>query len=434
MNKTTLFSALAAAAFLAGCETTQHNRGARGALGGDQSVFRPARVRTDAEPSARFQTPAPVVERPLEPVQPVAQPQPAAQPQPVAQWQPVAQPRPVAQPQRVATQPQPVVAQPQPVAQTPPPVVVPPAAPVVETYVVKSGDVAGRIANQHGMTLKEFCEANDLTIDQAGKIRVGQKVKVWSNQEPLKSGPAVRVAQPASSNDPNIHVVKAGETLGAISAMTGVPVATLMKNNNIDNPNLIREGRKLVLKAGAATTPAKTPTVAPVAPTVAPTGTKTGSAANPRKTDSQTKKTDSRTKKTEPQKNDAPPKPAEPPAPVAVPSPAPAAPLVPVVTPAREPQDASVPNDQVKVDGTTASLEDLLGGLSLSDAREQAEEKKSDGFTRYTVKEGENLYHLTARFKVPLAVLREKNNLPPSATKIPAGTVLLIPDTASVAP
>ena len=50
------------------------------------------------------------------------------------------------------------------------------------------------------------------------------------------------------------------------------------------------------------------------------------------------------------------------------------------------------------------------------------------------MKEGENLYHLTARFKVPLPKLRELNDLPKTASKLAPGTVLLVPDTAAVAP
>ena len=466
-NKTTLlFSALAAAALLAGCETTQRSRSGRGAFGGRSSE--PARVRSTAERPSRVRTvaeqPSGVSEQPLAPVQPVAlQPQPAVQqPKPVAaQPQPVvAQPQPTAPvrpgptaygsaPSRVpmfepapaqpVAQPQPA-AQPQPVAQpqSQPAAVQAPAAPTFGTYKVKRGDVAGRIANSHGMTLKEFLDANNMTLEQANKLREGVNVKVWSNQEPLKAGPAVRPAQPVASDDPNVHVVKAGETLGSISAKTGVPVATLMKLNNIDNPNLIREGQKLILRGEAPATPTTAPKTVPATPTVAPapvpTETKAEQPAKVRKT-------------TKTPKQPEPAKPVET-APVVAPPSVPATTLVPAVAPTREPQDASVPNSEVKVDGTNASLEDLLGGMSLSEAREQAEEKKEtaakqlhdaaagvadaapQGYRYYTVKEGENLYHLGARFKVPFKTLRDINNLPPSTSKLEPGTRLLVPDVA----
>lgn len=459
-NKTTLlFSALAAAALLAGCETTQHNRGGRGAFGGGQSADRPARVRSTATRPAGVRSvaeqPSGVSEQPLAPVQPVAlQPQPVvAQPQPVAQ-QPkpvVAQPQPATfQPQPVAQQPKPVVAQtqpvvatpqPQPVAQPQPAAVQAPAAPTFGTYKVKRGDVAGRIANSHGMTLKEFLDANNMTLEQANKLREGVNVKVWSNQEPLKAGPAVRPAQPVASDDPNVHVVKAGETLGSISAKTGVPVATLMKLNNIDNPNLIQEGRKLVLRTDAPATPTTAPKTVPATPTAAPTTPATVPAETKPEQPSKIRKTTKTPKQPEPAK------PAGT-APVVAPASVPATTLVPAVAPAREPQDASVPNSEVKVDGTNASLEDLLGGMSLSEAREKAEEKKEtaakqlhdaatgaadelpEGHRYYIVQEGENLYHLGARFKVPFKTLRELNHLPPSTSKLEPGTRLIVPDTA----
>lgn len=436
-NTTLLFSAFAAAALLAGCETTQRTRVGRGAFGGS-SAERPARIRTVSERPARVrpavEQPSGVSEQPLAPVQPVvAQPQPVAQqPKPVvAQPQPTTfQPQPVAQqPKTVVAQPQPIVATPQPVAQPQPAAVQAPAAPTFGTYKVKRGDVAGRIANSHGMTLKEFLDANNMTLEQANKLRHGVNVKVWLNQEPLKAGPAVRSAQPAAPDDPNVHVVKAGETLGAISAKTGVPVATLMKLNNIDDPNLIREGRKLILRADAPATAPKTPAVAPV---VAPTEAKAEPPAKIRRT-------------TKTPKQPEPAKTAGT-APVVAPPSVPAAPVVPAVAPVREPQDASVPNSEVKVDGTNASVEDLLSGLSLSEAREQAEEKKEtaakqlrdaaagaaddapEGYRYYTVQEGESLYRLGARFKVPFKTLRDVNHLPPSTSKLEPGTRLLVPD------
>lgn len=465
MNKTALLSAFAAAALLAGCRTTQTNHVRRGAFGGGESVAsrQPARVRS-AAPAARVApAPAAVTETPLAPA-PAVQPRPAAvqsgpvvarpalppdvQPTgavdpawPVPMWNtPPASAVPARPPHAkpVPAAPGAPVAAPAP-APAPAPAAAP-AAPAFETYKVKSGDVAGRIANSHGMTLKEFLEANDMTLEQANKLREGAKVKVWAGQEALKPGPAVRPAKPAAADDPNVYVVQPGDTLLGIAAKTGVPVATLMKNNGIDNPNAIRAGRALVLKKEA--TPVAQPVAQPGArPTAVPAGTAAEPPARPRK----------------PQK---PPKQPEPPkrpeaAPVAAPPPPPAP------APAEPPKqlDASVPLDQVPVAGTDKSLEDLLDGLSISDARSQAEEKKEEaakqvenavqtaknaagtaakaapaGFKYYTVKEGENLYHLTARFKVPLAKLRELNDLPKTATKLDPGTVLLIPDVSAVAP
>ena len=66
----------------------------------------------------------------------------------------------------------------------------PAAAPGWREYVVKSGDVAGRLANDNGMYLKEFCEVNG--ISDPNKLQVGQKVKIATGRPPLGSGHAPR--------------------------------------------------------------------------------------------------------------------------------------------------------------------------------------------------------------------------------------------------
>lgn len=477
-NKTTLLlSAFAAAALLAGCRTTQTNHVRRGIVetgaSARTSARTSARARPAAQPRRTAPVAAPVAETPL-----VAQPQPVAaraqpvavRPHPVAPVAPAADaeypgavdpswPVPMWNTDSAAAAPAAATAHPAPAkpvaapAATSAPVAAPSpapapaaasAAPAFESYKVKRGDVAGRIANSHGMTLKEFLETNGMTLEQANKLREGSTVKVWAGQEALKPGPAVRTpSHPAASNDPNAYVVQPGDTLLGISAKTGVPVATLMKNNGIDNPNAIRAGRALVLKKDAAA-PAAQPTAAPtVQPAKQPTADPTAQPAKqPADAPAKPVKT---TKTTKTPKTDKPAEPA----------------VQPVVAQQQQPkpQDASVPLDQVPVAGTDKSLEDLLDGLSLSDARSQAEEKKEtaakaveeavqtaknaagdaakaapEGFKYYTVKEGENLYHLTARFKVPLAKLRELNDLPKTATKLDPGTVLLIPDVSAVAP
>ncbi|MBQ9727751.1 MAG: LysM peptidoglycan-binding domain-containing protein [Kiritimatiellae bacterium] len=439
MNKTALLSALAAAALLAGCRTTQANHPRRGVLSRGSSEAAPTRVRVGARPAAVQPVSGTLAERPLGAERPlVAQPRPVvAQPQPVvAQPQPVAaQPQPVvAQPQPVAAQPQPVAAQPQPVAAQPQA----PAAPAFATYTVKRGDVAGRIANSHGMTLKEFCEANGMTLEQAGKIRENQKVKVWSGAAPLAAGPAA----PAASGDPDVYVIQPGDTLLGIAAKTGVPMATLMADNGIDNPNAIRVGRRLSLKKAAApVTPAKpvTTPAKPVTTTVKPVTTKpVTTTVKPVTTKPVTTTAKPVTTTAKPVTTTVKPVAADPVTP----------PPKPVVEPATA-QDAAVPLDEVKVAGTDLSIADILDGASLSEARQTAEAKKDDvakqveqvlqgaapaGYKYYVVKEGETVYQLGARYKIPFKKLRELNNLPSGASKLEAGMRLLVPDTAVAAP
>lgn len=415
MHKTILLSALAAASLLAGCRTTQTNHARRGLLAGSETGRRPriARPAAAAKPVAAPPpaTPALVVERPL-----VPEPQePAPQAPVVRDMQSGRIVPPVHDVPMWATP----AATPEP---APPRSAAPaaPAATVLQSYTVKAGDVAGRIANSHGMTLKEFLDANGMTMDQAGKLRVGQTVQVWSGAAPLAAGPAVPSG--ALSTDPDVYVVQPGDTLLGISAKTDVPVATLMANNGIDNPNAIRVGKALRLKAktGGTVTP---PTVQP--PRVVPT-----TVQPPRIVPTTTQPPRVVPTTTQPPR------------------------IVPTTT--QPPQDASVPHEQVMIAGTEASLQDILNGGSLAEAREQAADKAEQaekavreavktaadsatdapppGYRYYTVKEGDNIYKLLPRFKVPITTLREINNLPPNASKLPAGMRLLVPDSATPAP
>jgi LysM repeat protein len=79
-----------------------------------------------------------------------------------------------------------------------------------------------------------------------------------------------------------IHVVKAGETLGAIARKYQVKVSDLAVANNIADPKKIRPGQELVIPgftavggatpAAPATAPAASPSAAatPAAPTMPP--------------------------------------------------------------------------------------------------------------------------------------------------------------------
>lgn len=65
------------------------------------------------------------------------------------------------------------------------------------------------------------------------------------------------------------HEVAAGETLNAISRQYNVPVANLMTWNNIDNPNLLKRGQRLLVTPPSTGAPAP-PQVLPVAPPATP--------------------------------------------------------------------------------------------------------------------------------------------------------------------
>lgn len=94
-----------------------------------------------------------------------------------------------------------------------------------------------------------------------------------------------------------VHVVQQKETLSSIARLYGIPVATLISLNAIDDPNKVKWGTSLRLPAGtrpveataaaasAVTTPVSasaTPSVTPSTPTPTPTPATTApSAARP---------------------------------------------------------------------------------------------------------------------------------------------------------
>lgn len=276
MKKTLVLPVLAAAALLAGCRTYQPGSVARRTVFEprtaasepkqaaakpveDVSSIRPATVQTTAaapsyKPVSTTPSYKPVSSTPsYKPVATAPSYQPAvATPAPVPAAQPT--PAPVAQPASVA-----------------------PRAPVVAAgsyaiYTVQPGDIAGRIANDHGMTLKQFKELNGLSDEQAGMLRVGQTVKIATGRAPLAAGPAVKTPAPASVPGGSTYTIQPGDTLSQIASANGMTTASLMAMNGISDANRIRVGQTLRLKADAAAASVKTvQATVPAAPAVVPT-------------------------------------------------------------------------------------------------------------------------------------------------------------------
>ncbi|MFV8829386.1 LysM peptidoglycan-binding domain-containing protein [Alkalihalobacterium sp. APHAB7] len=104
------------------------------------------------------------------------------------------------------------------------------------TYVVKSGDTLSHIARDHGVTVQQLRDWNRLTSDT---IFVGQTLQV---QAPTQAPPASNVSAPTSSG--TNHVVRAGDSLWAISRTYNVTVNQLMEWNNL-NSSTIHVGQSL---------------------------------------------------------------------------------------------------------------------------------------------------------------------------------------------
>jgi len=152
----------------------------------------------------------------------------------------------------------------------------------VSTYTVLRGDSLWSIAKAHRLTVTELADANNLAT--SATLRLGQKLIIPNLPAATAAAaatPAPVVAEtpaPKPAAESVTHVVKAGETLGAIARKYQVTVGEIATANNITDPAKIRPGRELIIPGwkSPATRPATaTATVAPAPATTAtrPAGT-----------------------------------------------------------------------------------------------------------------------------------------------------------------
>lgn len=142
-------------------------------------------------------------------------------------------------------------------------------------YVVKKGDLAGRIASRNKISLKQLQEAN-AGVD-LNKLKIGQKLN-------LPAGAAATAAPAAGGNEPAAptatetvtYVVKGGDTLTKIARVHGTTVKAIRTASGLKS-NDIKVGQKLKIPAKAAPAPAAEPAPAapllPAATPVLPTAT-----------------------------------------------------------------------------------------------------------------------------------------------------------------
>lgn len=142
------------------------------------------------------------------------------------------------------------------------------AAGVTSEYVVKKGDLAGRIASRNKVSLKQLQEAN-AGLD-LNKLKIGQKLNL----------PAVAVAPNAPAADVGgglaatagaetvAYVVKGGDTLTKIARVHGTTVEAIRTASGLKS-NDIKVGQKLKVPSKTAA-PVSSPALepAPAAPSV----------------------------------------------------------------------------------------------------------------------------------------------------------------------
>ena len=119
-------------------------------------------------------------------------------------------------------------------------------------HTVQSGDTLGGIAAQYRVSERQLMALND--IASADHVEVGQRLKLPVNavlpkpQKAAKAKPVPVKAVPNASS----HTVARGQTLTQISKAYGIPVASLISLNSLENANKVTVGTKLMLRSSEA--------------------------------------------------------------------------------------------------------------------------------------------------------------------------------------
>lgn len=95
-------------------------------------------------------------------------------------------------------------------------------------YIVKAGDTLNQIAASYGVTARAIAVENG--IRNINLIYVGQRLIIPTNRYDLNH---------------TLYKIRWGDTLYSISRRYGVPIATIVRLNRIQNPNLIYAGQTI---------------------------------------------------------------------------------------------------------------------------------------------------------------------------------------------
>jgi membrane-bound lytic murein transglycosylase D len=140
----------------------------------------------------------------------------------------------------------------------------------VERYEVRRGDTVAAVANRFKTSPGMIRELNDLSATD--RLVVGSEMRVPSSVSTLP--PKVvqaalrvdgRAAGARSRTGLQVHVVRRGDSLYAISRKTGVPVRTLASLNGISTGSTLRAGQRLRL--GGTSNPADSAVATPAGST-----------------------------------------------------------------------------------------------------------------------------------------------------------------------
>lgn len=104
-------------------------------------------------------------------------------------------------------------------------------------YTVKRGDTLSKIATAYGTTVEEIAQINE--IQNVNLIYPNQVLKILVNTNIHGSE--------SNSTGKTYYTIKRGDTLWQIASKYGVSVQNIVNWNNIQNPNLIYSGQRIII-------------------------------------------------------------------------------------------------------------------------------------------------------------------------------------------
>jgi formylglycine-generating enzyme required for sulfatase activity len=139
---------------------------------------------------------------------------------------------------------------------TPTPPTLTPALPTPTPviYVVQAGDTLGAIAKEFGVAVDALQEAN--AISDPNRLQIDQELIIPQTQVEA----TVTSTSISPTMAPDVYVVQAGDTLGAIAKQYGITVEALQEVNAISDPTRLQIGQKLIIPKGGTIAPTSTAT------------------------------------------------------------------------------------------------------------------------------------------------------------------------------
>ncbi|TDU62521.1 LysM domain-containing protein [Prosthecobacter fusiformis] len=129
-------------------------------------------------------------------------------------------------------------------------------------HIVRPGDTFSQVAQANGITQDALARANPSAYPD--RLLVGEKLTIPGKKaSPTSYWPPADNGNPATITS-RAHIVKKGESLGAIAKSYGISTSTLASANRLKNANLIEPGQRLVIPGGSVPrSPAPAPSYPP---------------------------------------------------------------------------------------------------------------------------------------------------------------------------